>query len=147
MPPTAVLAGLVLITSYSMSHSVAEVEGTDWLEPVLVWLSICMSTGSGKSALCNIRESLFRRHDFSVVRRKHLSGCSMTSLLRNWEGSCRKTIEVTWVVRWASNVFVSNQCVQRPHTCWFTASSHISPAIWWWSVGAKNSINYLKLAW
>ena len=29
MLPTAVLAGLVFITSYSMSHSVVEVEGTD----------------------------------------------------------------------------------------------------------------------
>lgn len=58
MPPTAVLAGLVFITSYSMTHSVVEVEGTDWLEPVLVWLSICMPTGSGKSALCKYLRKL-----------------------------------------------------------------------------------------
>ena len=58
MPPTAVLAGLVFITSYSMSHSVVEVEGTDWLEPVLVWMSICMPTGSGKSALCKYLRKL-----------------------------------------------------------------------------------------
>ena len=43
MPPTAVLGGLVFITSYLMSHSVVEMEGTDWLEPVLVWLSsVCL---------------------------------------------------------------------------------------------------------
>lgn len=52
MPPLAVLAGLLLIVSFSMSHSVVEVEGTDWMEPVLLWISICMPTGSGKSSIC-----------------------------------------------------------------------------------------------
>ena len=52
MPPLAVLAGLLLIISFSMSHSVVEVEGTDWAEPVLLWISICMPTGSGKSSIC-----------------------------------------------------------------------------------------------
>lgn len=47
----AVLAGLVLIVGYSMAHSVVVVEGTDWVEPVLLWISICMPTGSGKSGL------------------------------------------------------------------------------------------------
>ena len=37
--------------SFSISHSVVAVEGTNWVEPVLLWLSICMPTGSGKSAL------------------------------------------------------------------------------------------------
>ena len=52
MPATAVLAGLILIVGYSMSHSVVAVEGTEWVEPILVWISICMPTGSGKSVLC-----------------------------------------------------------------------------------------------
>ena len=52
MPPVAILAGLLLIVSYSMSHSVVTVDGTDWVEPVLLWISICMPTGSGKSSLC-----------------------------------------------------------------------------------------------
>ena len=52
MSPTAVLAGLILILSFTMSHSVVEIEGTDWREPVLLWLSICMPTGMGKSSLC-----------------------------------------------------------------------------------------------
>lgn len=52
MPPLAVLSGLLLIVSFSMSHSVVEVEGTDWVEPVLLWISICMPTGSGKSSIC-----------------------------------------------------------------------------------------------
>ena len=58
MPATAVLAGLLLIVSFSMSHSVVEVEGTDWLEPVLLWISICMPTGMGKSSLCKFLRKL-----------------------------------------------------------------------------------------
>jgi hypothetical protein len=60
MPPTALLAGLLLIISFAMSHSVVEVEGTDWVEPVLVWLSICMPTGSGKSSLCKLLKKLVK---------------------------------------------------------------------------------------
>ena len=58
MPPVAVLGGLLLIVSFSISHSVVAVEGTDWVEPVLLWLSICMPTGSGKSALCKYLRKL-----------------------------------------------------------------------------------------
>lgn len=28
-----------------------EVEGTDWVEPVLLWISVCRPTGTGKSSL------------------------------------------------------------------------------------------------
>ena len=44
MPPTSVLAGLLMILRFCMSHSVTEVEKTDWIEPVLLWVSICMPT-------------------------------------------------------------------------------------------------------
>lgn len=44
MSPSAVLAGLILIVAFSLSHSVVEIEGTDWVEPVLLWISICMPT-------------------------------------------------------------------------------------------------------
>ena len=43
-----------------ISHSVVEVEGTDWVEPVLLWLSICMPTGSGKSSLCKCLRKLVK---------------------------------------------------------------------------------------
>ena len=43
-----------------MSHSVVEVEGTDWKEPVLMWLSIVMPTGMGKSPLCKFLRQLVR---------------------------------------------------------------------------------------
>lgn len=58
MPATAVLAGLLIIISFSISHSIVEVEGTDWVEPVLVWISICMRTGMGKSSLCKLLRKL-----------------------------------------------------------------------------------------
>ncbi len=61
MPATSVLAGLVFIVSYSMSHSVVRVEGTDWLEPVLIWMSICMPTGCGKSSLCKYLRNLVQQ--------------------------------------------------------------------------------------
>ena len=51
MPALAVLAGYLIIISFAMSHSVIEIDKTDLVEPVLVWLSICMPTGSGKSSL------------------------------------------------------------------------------------------------
>ena len=57
MPPVAILAGLLLIVSYSMSHSVVT-DGTDWVELVLLWISICMPTGSGKSSLCKYLRKL-----------------------------------------------------------------------------------------
>ena len=49
---SAVLLGLLVIVSFAMSHSAIQVEGTDWIEPALIWISICMPTGSGKSSLC-----------------------------------------------------------------------------------------------
>lgn len=64
MPPTSVLSGLVFIISYSMSHSVVRVAGTDWMEPVLVWMGICMPTGCGKSSLYKyLRHLVEQAHD------------------------------------------------------------------------------------
>ena len=60
MPSTAFLAGLIDITGFAMSHSVIEVQDTDWFEPVLVWMSICMPTGSGKSSLCKLLRKLIQ---------------------------------------------------------------------------------------
>ena len=58
-----------------MSHSTVEVEATDWVEPVLLWISICMPTGSGKSALCKFLKSLV-----SNAR----AGCGLTDLDPSW---------------------------------------------------------------
>jgi len=46
-----VIGGLVTITSFIISPSMVQVPNTEWSEPVLVWLSINMPTGSTKSAL------------------------------------------------------------------------------------------------
>lgn len=58
MPTTAVLLGLLVIVSFTMSHSAIEVEGTEWIEPVLLWISVCMPTGSGKTSLCKYLKQL-----------------------------------------------------------------------------------------
>ena len=58
IPAVAVLAGLLVTVGFCMSHSCVEVEATDWVEPVLVWIAICMPTGSGKSGLCKFLKSI-----------------------------------------------------------------------------------------
>ena len=84
MPATAVLSGLVLIVSFAVSHSVVEVQDTDWKEPVLVWLSICMPTGSGKSSLCKYLRKLVEKARVSSGRKvTQLPGFLMISLLKN----------------------------------------------------------------
>ena len=58
MPASAVLSGLLLLTGYCLSQCVVKVPKTNWIEPVLIWLTICMPTGSGKTPLytflCNV---------------------------------------------------------------------------------------------
>ena len=46
MPTAAVLTGIISLVAFFISHSVVEVEGTDWVVPVLLWVSIGMTTGS-----------------------------------------------------------------------------------------------------
>lgn len=51
LPPTAVLCGYLILGSYILSPAIVEVPCTDWCEPILLWLTVCMPTGSGKSTL------------------------------------------------------------------------------------------------
>ena len=51
IPPTAVLGGLLIITSHVISPAVINVSGTEWSETALLWLSVNMPTGSTKSSL------------------------------------------------------------------------------------------------
>ena len=51
LPPTAVLCGYVVLGSFVLSPSIVKVPSTDWIEPVLAWLTVSMPTGSGKSTL------------------------------------------------------------------------------------------------
>lgn len=58
-----------------MSHSTVEVEATEWVEPVLVWVAVCMPTGSGKSPLCKFLKSLVS---------KARANCGLTDLDPSW---------------------------------------------------------------
>ena len=60
LPATAVLCGYVLLGSFMLSPSVVKVPGTDWMKPVIVWMTVSMPTGSRKSTLF--------RHLYSLVR-------------------------------------------------------------------------------
>ena len=51
LPPLAILSGYIIIGSYILSPLIVMIDDTDWREPILVWLTICMPTGSGKSSL------------------------------------------------------------------------------------------------
>ena len=53
MPATAIISGLMIIVSFMLAHSYVNVEGTQWMEPVILWTTIGMPTGSGKSSLFN----------------------------------------------------------------------------------------------
>ena len=61
MPPTAVLSGLLLLVSYRLSHCVVKVPHTNWVEPVLLWLTICLPTGSGKTPLFTFLTDLLQK--------------------------------------------------------------------------------------
>ena len=61
VPPTAVIGGVMSLISYCLSHGVIEVPGTEWVEPSLLWLSICMPTGSGKTPLFSFLTSLLKK--------------------------------------------------------------------------------------
>lgn len=60
MPSTAVLSGLTSVMSFMMAHSNVIVDGTEWSEQVIVWITIGMPTGSGKSSLFNFFLTLLR---------------------------------------------------------------------------------------
>jgi hypothetical protein len=51
MPPDAIISGLLLLVSFFMSHCAVEVPDTMWIEPAILWITITMPTGSGKTPL------------------------------------------------------------------------------------------------
>lgn len=51
VPPTAVLTGYLALVSYVISPSTIKIPDKDWAEPILLWLTVAMPTGSGKSTL------------------------------------------------------------------------------------------------
>ena len=67
MPPTAVLSGLLILTSFFVSHGSVSIPETDWVEPIILWISIGMPTGSGKSPLYKFLLDLVRTTKATVV--------------------------------------------------------------------------------
>ena len=61
VPPSAVLSGLLLNISYCLSHCEIAVPGTEWVEPSMLWVTICMPTGSGKTPLFGFLTALLNK--------------------------------------------------------------------------------------
>lgn len=60
VPPSAILSGLLVLTSFVISPAVVEVPGTDWVEPALIWLTISMPTGSRKTTVYQFLRALLQ---------------------------------------------------------------------------------------
>ena len=51
----------MVVTSFTMSHATIKIPGTEWVEPIILWISIGMPTGSGKSPLYKFLLGLLRK--------------------------------------------------------------------------------------
>ena len=76
----AVLAGLIMIISFAISDSDVQVEGLHWVEPVLVFVAVCMPTGSASLLYVNFFGIWFI---LSVLKMMDRHGYHMTSPLRS----------------------------------------------------------------
>jgi hypothetical protein len=61
VPPSAILGGLLILTSFIISPAVIEVPGTDWKEPILLWITISMPTGSRKTTIYQFLRGLLQK--------------------------------------------------------------------------------------
>ena len=66
MPPTAVLTGLLIVAAFCISHASVSIPHTEWTEPILLWVSIGMPTGSGKSPLYKFLLGLLRKARLAI---------------------------------------------------------------------------------
>lgn len=60
VPPAAILGGLLILTSLVISPAEVVVPNTDWVEPVLTWLTISMPTGSRKTTVYQFLQGLLQ---------------------------------------------------------------------------------------
>lgn len=60
VPPSAILSGLLILTSYVLSPAAVAVPGTDWVEPAIIWLAISMPTGSRKTTVHQFLRTLLQ---------------------------------------------------------------------------------------
>lgn len=79
VPPTAVLCGYMQVCGYLLSPAAIEVCDKDWVEPVILWITICMPSGSGKSTLFKQKIQQACR-----VTEMTLHGFLTMHLLRRW---------------------------------------------------------------
>ena len=75
VPPSAILSGLLLNISYCLSHCEITVPNTAWVEPAILWITICMPTGSEKTPLFTVLAELLKK-----VRSK----CKLTNTDPAW---------------------------------------------------------------
>lgn len=61
MPPDAILSGILLLVSFFTSHCAITVPGTVWVEPAILWISITMPTGSGKTPLFTFLTNILQK--------------------------------------------------------------------------------------
>ena len=58
---TAVLAGIVILTIFAMSHAIVEIPHNNWIESVLVWVSTSMPMRSGNTSLYKYLSKLLEK--------------------------------------------------------------------------------------
>ena len=91
IPPSAVLSGLISVTSYILAPSIVTIPGIDWVQPALVWLSINMPTGSGKSSLYKYLYDLTNRLVAVLMMGQH--GSLVMHPLKRWGSLCLATMD------------------------------------------------------
>ena len=97
LPPLAVLGGYLIIGSFILSPASVKVPNTDWEEPVLLWITICMPTGSGKSQ--HLYELLQRIHTRAGFTDDDTSWImDDTSFEKNGSIDAGKLFTITWVL-------------------------------------------------
>ena len=57
VPPAAILGGLLILV---ISQAEVVVPNTDWVKPVLIWLTISMPTGSRKATVYQFLRGLLQ---------------------------------------------------------------------------------------
>ena len=69
VPPSAILGGLLILTSYLLSPTVIKTPANNWMEAALIWLTISMPTGSRKSTVYQFLIDLLKKVRQRVQRK------------------------------------------------------------------------------
>ena len=96
MPPTATLSGLLLLISYCSSDCVVEIPDIQWIEPVLVWITISMASGSGKTPLFTFLVNLLEKVKYKFDRSQQCESPDWVLDDGKWGQRWRQTITSCW---------------------------------------------------